>query len=180
MLMSVQRPDLFVKLILLDPVMLPKGILTGIKMLRLLSMTHIIPLAKAANRRRTAFPDRTSVSRHYATKEVFSRWAPGFLEAYAETCLHEIESGEWQLSCAPLVESSIYQSIPLTVWSLPQKLTHPSLFLIGKYSDTINHRGFRRLQKRLGNHVVKRLDGGHLFPFEKPGETLEQIKDFLI
>ncbi len=179
MLMAIQRPDWFKKIILLDPVLLPKRILVFFRVLKLLSLTHIIPLAKAAERRKNHFQDRTSARKHYAKKKIFSRWEPRFLGAYVDTCLREDGKGEFLLSCAPQLESSIYQSIPLNVWRLPKKLPLPALFIIGEISDTVNQRGFKRIKRFSGNHIVKSVDAGHLFPFEKPGESMAIIKDYL-
>jgi len=179
MLMAIQKPHWFKKIILLDPVMLPKGILAVIRVLKFLSLTHTIPLARAAKRRKNNFQDRATARNHYSRKKIFSRWEPRFLEAYVETCLHEDGKGEFQLSCAPQLESSIYQSIPLNVWRLPKKLPTPALFIIGKLSDTVNKPGLSRLKRSSGNHIVKTVVAGHLFPFEKPTESMAIIKDYL-
>jgi len=179
MLMAIQRPGWFDKIILLDPVVLPKRILALMRALRLLSLTHIIPLTRAAARRRNHFESRASALDHYSKKAIFSRWEPRFLKAYVETCLSENGQGAFQLSCAPLLESSIYQSIPLNVWSLPKKLPVPALFIIGEKSDTVNQHGFNRLKRSRGNHIVKSIVAGHLFPFEKPAESMAIIKDYL-
>jgi pimeloyl-ACP methyl ester carboxylesterase len=179
MLMAIQRPEWFRKIILLDPVMLPKRILMVIRVLKLLSITHIIPLARAANRRKNHFQTRASALEHYTNKQIFSHWEPHFLEAYVETCLRETGQGAFQLSCAPELESSIYQSIPLNVWSLPKNLPVPALFIIGEKSDTVNQRGIKRLKGSSGNHIVKSVIAGHLFPFEKPAASIEIIKDYL-
>jgi pimeloyl-ACP methyl ester carboxylesterase len=96
-----------------------------------------------------------------------------------ETCLRENESGDFQLSCAPQLESSIYQSIPLNVWSLPKKLPVSALFIIGEKSDTVNQHGIKRLKRSRGNHIVKSIVAGHLFPFEKPADSMAIIKDYL-
>ncbi|NQT61628.1 MAG: alpha/beta hydrolase [Candidatus Marinimicrobia bacterium] len=179
MLMAIQRPDWFHKIILLDPVILPKRILALMRVLRLFSLTHIIPLTRATARRRNHFETRASALEHYSKKAIFSRWEPQFLEAYVETCLRENGKGAFQLSCAPQLESSIYQSIPLNVWSLPKKLPVLALFIIGEKSDTVNQRGFKRLKRSRGNHIVKSVVAGHLFPFEKPAESMAIIKDYL-
>ncbi len=179
MLMAIQRPEWFKKIILLDPVMLPKHILALFRILKLISLTHIIPLAKSANRRKNHFQTKAAALEHYSKKQVFSRWEPPFLEAYVETCLRKDSQGTFQLSCAPQLESSIYQSIPLNVWSLPKKLSVPALFIIGEKSDTINRRGINRLRQSNRNHIVKSVAAGHLFPFEKPAESMAIIKDYL-
>lgn len=179
MIMALKKPEWFSKLILLDPVLLPKHILWILRGLQLTALTHIVPLARAADRRKSLFPSRQAAFQHYSGKKVFSRWEPQFLEGYVDTCLHPLTSGAVQLSCAPQLESSIYQSLPLYAWSIPRKLQVPSLFLIGAHSDTVNQRGFRRLKNFRGNHIVKSVSGGHLFPFEKPAESMALIKDFL-
>ncbi len=180
MLIALKRPEWFSKIVMLDPVMLPKRILIAMRILKLLSLTHLIPLAKATKRRKSNFPSRELALEHYAKKSVFSHWKPGILQTYVDTCLHETGDGTVQLSCAPQLESSIYQSIPLNVWSIPKRLNVSALFLIGEHSDTVSAHGFSRLRKIKGNHVVNRIKGGHLFPFEKPEESIAQIKDFLV
>lgn len=164
MLMAIKKPEWFKRLILLDPVLLPKRILFPFHILKHLSLTHIIPLARAANRRKSHFPDRVSARNHYGKKKIFSHWEPRFLDAYVETCLREDGQGKILLSCSPQLESSIYQSIPLNVWRLPKRLPLPALFIIGEKSDTVNRRGFKRLMRTPGNHIVKSVFGGHLFP----------------
>jgi len=179
MLMAIKRPNWFSKTIFLDPVLLPKSLLWIIRGLHFTSLTHLIPLAKAANRRKSLFSSRQAALDHFSSKQVFSRWQPQFLEGYVDHCLHPLDSGEWQLSCAPQLESSIYQSLPLNAWKFPKKLQVPSLFLIGNHSDTVDKRGVQRLKNTSRNHVVNGVEGGHLFPFEKPEESMALIKDFL-
>ncbi|MCF7923293.1 MAG: hypothetical protein K9M55_11385, partial [Candidatus Marinimicrobia bacterium] len=116
---------------------------------------------------------------HYSKKNIFAHWEPRFMESYVETCLHENGQGGFQLSCAPQLESSIYQSIPLNVWSLPKNLPTQALFIIGEKSDTVNQRSFMRLKRVRGNHIVKSVPAGHLFPFETPNEAMAIIKDYL-
>ncbi len=178
-LMAIKRPEWFSRLILLDPVLLPKHILWIMYGLRLTSLTHLIPLAKAADRRKWLFPSRQAALDHYSSKQVFKRWEPQFLEGYVDTCLTLNHEKKYQLSCAPQLESSIYQSLPLNPWKYTRKLATPALFIIGEYSDTVNQRGFKRLKRLSGNNVVRSVAGGHLFPFEKPGLSMALIKDFL-
>lgn len=179
LLMAIQHPEWFSKVIFLDPVLLPKRILWIMRGLRLTSLSHLIPLAKATDRRRVLFSSRKEALDHYSQKKVYAHWKPQFLEGYVNTCMHATDNGQVQLSCAPQLESSIYQSLPLNAWSFPKKLTVPALYIIGEHSDTVNQRGANRL-KRLGrNPVVKSVDGGHLFPFENPKDSMELIKDFL-
>jgi carboxypeptidase C (cathepsin A) len=43
----------------------------------------------------------------------------------------------------------------------------------------VNQRGIKRLKGSSGNHIVKSVIAGHLFPFEKPAASIEIIKDYL-
>jgi len=176
---AVKRPSWVNKIILLDPVLLPKRILFVMRILKLFSLTHLIPLARASIRRRSRFTNKSEALEHYARKSVFSQLEPRFLEAYVETCLRETDQGTFQLSCAPQLESSIYQSIPVKVWSLPKKVLVEALFIIGENSDTVSHRGIKRLKRSKRNHIVKSVEAGHLFPFEKPDTSIALIKDYL-
>lgn len=179
MLMVIKRPEWFSRIVLLDPVLLPKYVLWVMRGLRLASLTHLLPLARAAERRRWEFSSKSEALEHFSKKRVFSRWEPQFLQGYIDHCLHETGSGNYQLSCSPQLEISIYQSLPKKAWSYIRKISTPALIIIGKHSDTVNGRGIRRLQRMRGNHVVKSIDGGHLFPFEKSEQSISFIKDYL-
>jgi pimeloyl-ACP methyl ester carboxylesterase len=178
-IMAIKRPRWFSKIILLDPVLLPKPIFWAIRVLRLFSLSHLIPLAKATKRRKQIFSSREQALEHYSKKVVFSRWKPQFLKQYVDTCLYPTADGHYQLSCAPQLESSIYQSIPANAWSLLKRLSTPALFIIGEHSDTVNQRGFRRIRKIRGEQEVRNINGGHLFPFEQPEATMVLIREFL-
>ncbi|MCF7808699.1 MAG: alpha/beta hydrolase [Candidatus Marinimicrobia bacterium] len=176
---ALKRPDLFSRIVLLDPVLPPKRFLAIMRVFRLLSIAHLNPLSRRAKRRRQVFESRRQAYSLYQKKSVFSNWKPGFLQAYVDTCFRQDEKGSVRLACSPELESSIYQSIPLQVWSLPKKISLPALFLIGDHSDTVNARGVRRLKKTGKQSQVELLNGGHLFPFENPEDSMTVIKEFL-
>lgn len=177
--MALKRPDLFSRIVLLDPVLAPKRFLVIMRVFNFFSIAHLNPMSQKAKKRRQVFESRQKAYDLYQKKSVFSRWQPFFLQAYVDTCLREEESGSVRLSCSPELESSIYQSIPLHAWSLPKRVSTPALYLIGENSDTVNPRGVKRL-KNLKNHSqLKLVKGGHLFPFETPECSMQLIKEFL-
>lgn len=176
---ALKRPDIFSKIILLDPVLLPKRILYVFRFMKLLSLSHTAPIARAALRRRRSFSSPEMALKAYSKKRVFSNWKEGYLEAYIKTCMRTNDDGSVRLACRPELESSIYQSVPVNAWSLPGKTSVPALYIIGSRSDTVNARGVNRLKRKVGADKVKTISGGHLFPFEDPEGTMAIIKEFL-
>lgn len=177
--MALKRPDLFSRIILLDPVLLPKRILYVFRGMKLLSVAHEAPIAKAARRRKRTFSSRQRAYEHYSRKKVFKKWQDSYLQAYVDSCLREESNGSVHLVCTPELESSIYQSVPLNVWRIPRKISIPALYIVGSHSDTINERGVKRLKSMIGADQVSVVEGGHLFPFEDPDGSMTLIKEFL-
>jgi pimeloyl-ACP methyl ester carboxylesterase len=177
--MALKRPKLFSRIILLDPVLLPKRILYAFRFMHLISMAHLNPISRAARRRKQSFPSREKALQHYSKKKVFENWQNGYLQAYVDSCMRQESNGSVHLACSRELESSIYQSVPLNAWSLPNKISIPALYIIGAHSDTINQRGVKRLRTKIGKDQVKVIEGGHLFPFEDPVGTMNIVKEFL-
>ena len=163
----------------MDPVLLPRKILIALRIMKLFSITHLVPLSKTALRRKTSFTSAERAFTHYSRKKVFADWKPEFIQAYVDTCLRSSENGSVQLACRPELESSIYQSLPPQAWSLPGKVTVPALYLVGSRSDTIDSAGVKRLKRKVGHQNVHLVEGGHLFPFEDPEGSMNLIKEFL-
>lgn len=177
---AVQRPDLFSKLVLLDPVLLPPKMLFMIRLANLLHYQYSTPLIKSANRRRRHFPSRESARMQYGKKRAFKRWKPEFLDAYVECGFKPARDGGVELSCSPELEISIYRSIPTDAWRYVQRLKTPTLILGGEYTDTLLPPSRKKLSRYTPLILTKTVPGGHLFPFEYPLEAMQRIKEFLL
>lgn len=178
-IMSNQRPGLFSRLILLDPVLLDRSLIAIIATMRLLGQDHNFPLAKKAYRRKRQFSSREKALDHYRKKRVFSGFGENTLERYVDHCMQAMEDGSLSLSCSPELEASIYRSLPLSNWQQIRKLSVPTLILVGEDSDTISSRGVKRLSRINSNLIVQTLPGGHLFPLENPETSADLIRSFL-
>jgi pimeloyl-ACP methyl ester carboxylesterase len=179
LIMAVKQPQRFSKIVLLDPVLLPGKILTLIAIMRALGQRKRFPLARKAYRRRTHYPDRESALERYRHKRVFARWQPRFLRGYVDHCLRTLPDGSLELACSPELEASIYETLPVNVWSFVRKLRIPTLIVVGEHSDTVAPAGVRRLSRINSNLIVKTTPGGHLFPFEEPEAALKIIREYL-
>ncbi|MCF7841868.1 MAG: alpha/beta hydrolase [Lentisphaeria bacterium] len=176
---AVQRPDLFKKLVLLDPVLLPPKMLFMIRLANLVHYQYSTPLIKSADRRRRHFASRKAARAQYEKKRAFKRWKPEFLDAYVECGFQPAKDGGVELSCSPELEISIYRSIPTDAWRYVQRLKTPTLILGGEYTDTLLPPSRKKLARYTPLILTKTVPGGHLFPFEHPAEAMQPIKEFL-
>lgn len=179
MMAAVERPDLFSRLILLDPVLLPPKMLFMIKLANLFHYRYSTPLIKSASRRRKHFPSREAAREQYEKKRAFKHWKPAFLDAYVECGFRPDKKGGVELSCSPELEISIYRSIPINAWQYVKNLKTPTLILGGEKTDTLLPASRKKLAKRTPEIITKTVPGSHLFPFEYPREAMLQMKEFL-
>lgn len=179
MMMAAKRPDSFSRLVLLDPVLLPRPLVFLIATMRFLGLGHQFPLAKKAYRRQRYFDSRETALDHYRQKRVFARFNEEALSRYVDHCMRPSRQGGLELSCDPHLEASIYRTLPVKAWSLVPRLKVPTLLLVGEHSDTITANSVRRLSGMNPNVVVHTVPGGHLFPFEESARASELIQEFL-
>ena len=179
MIAAVRRPELFHKLVLLDPVLLPARILTLIRLSNLVGYRYKTPLISSATRRRRHFPSREAARQHYAGKRAFKHWQPEVFDAYVACGFRNAKDGGVELSCSPELEISIYRSIPTNIWGYAKRLHTPTLILGGDRTDTLLPAARKRLEKYQRWITTREVPGSHLFPFEFPLEAMVAIKEFL-
>ena len=174
------RPDLFRALVLIDPVILPRPWLWGLRLLRRLGLEEQQPLAQGALHRRRTWPDRQACFDHYRAKAVFARWSDAALWDYVESGTAVEAHGSVRLRYPPEWEAHIFGTVPLDIWRDVTRLRVPVLFLRGETSHTFRPGVLARLAHLLPHAATATIAGaGHLLPMEKPDETAAAIRAFL-
>lgn len=175
-------PPLFSRVILLDPVILPRTSLWRLGILRALGLGRLFPLARGARRRRRTFESKTSALRRFAAgRGIFRTWTENFIEAYLECGLLEEDEERAVLKCDPEIEARIYESIPLDVWRHAPRIRCPVLALRGEKSETFRAEAAEGLAKVIPDCRVDVVMGaGHFFPMEKPAVCAEKILGFAL
>ena len=122
---SKARPDLFQRLVLVDPVvpppaeMLPPDALSGPNL-----------LAEGARRRRSEWPSRAEARASWGQRTVFATWRPEVLDLYALDGLRERPDGSVTLKCPNAVEAAIFeQGRALDVLEIAAGHPTPALWL---------------------------------------------------
>lgn len=126
-----------------------------------------IRLVRAANSRRSEWPDRDSVKASYAKKPLFSTWADGVLDDYLEDGLEDAGAGV-RLSCAPSWEAATFAAHAHDFWAAIGRAPGPVAVLAADHaSTTVSSSAALRFEKR--GATLARIDGAtHLLPFEDP------------
>lgn len=175
-----RRPDLFRAVVLVDPVILPRHWLWGLRLLRLLGIEKRQPLVQRALQRRRTWPSRRACFDHYRQKTFFAPWSDAALWDYVNSGTVVQADGSAHLRYPPEWEAHIFATTPLGIWRDLPKLRPPTLLLRGETSATFRPEVQAQVARRLPQARVATVAGaGHLLPMEKPAETAAAIRAFL-
>lgn len=179
-----QRPERVRGIILLDSPII-HGWRSGlVSVVKAVGQMHRMPQASLAARRRDRWASSEEAHAHFAQKPAFAAWHAEVLRDYVETGTEpdpEDASGTARtLSFRRDVEASIYATVPH--WLVPYLRRHPPggpvAFVGGRRSDVIVRCGLEAT-RRLTHGRISWLGGSHLFPFEQPDETVQEVQAWM-
>jgi pimeloyl-ACP methyl ester carboxylesterase len=181
---ACQAPELVKGVVLLDSPVLG-GWRAG--MVRVSKRTGIVGTfspGKLSRKRRQHWPSQEAVLAHFKSKKVFAQWHPQVLEDYASYGTQDtLINGQTErmLSFDRAVETAIYNTLPdhLAPFIKQAKMPCPVAFIGGTRSSEIRQVGIA-LTQRVTQGRIMMLDGGHLFPMEKPTVTAAAIETALL
>jgi pimeloyl-ACP methyl ester carboxylesterase len=133
--------------------------------------------SQISRRRRNDWDDREAVFQHFRSKKVFSTWDAQVLHDYVDHGTIDAD-GRWRLAFDPEVESRIYDTLPHHIEQLLRR--HPPqcplAFVGGLQSAEVKWAGGIEHTRRITKGRVMMMDGGHLFPMEKPLATAAAVE----
>ncbi len=135
------------------------------------------PMAVAARRRRSVWPDRATVVASYGTRQPLRVLEPEILEAYVNWGFVDRPDGQVELACAPETEATFFGSTtrygPGEAFDHMVDVACPSTVLAGTDTD-LDMGWFEAQADRLGVELVL-VDGTHFFLFEDLGRGASLI-----
>lgn len=177
---AVQRPDLFSKLVLIEPVFMPPQVLQVIAALSAEDMRQH-PLVQSALYRRSQWATRQEAFDRFRAKPVFARFSDELLWDYVNYSLGENEDGTVSLLFPSAWESQIYANFPMQVWEELPKVTQPMLGIRGAESDTLMLEAWEYWQELQPNgKYIEISDTGHMLTLERPYAVAEAILNYLL
>ena len=177
MFAAVKRPDLFEKLVLIDPVLLPYRYIAMMALIRIIKRKDLFVLAKRARGRKNFWESRQKAYDYFKNKKLFKNFEDSYIRSYITYGLKENEHGGVELVCPPEAEARIFENYPLDAWTWPGKLKVETVIIRGEHSDVLFDSTIKRFCKKCIYADPFTIKGaGHLIPMEKPYEIIELIK----
>ncbi|WP_396586283.1 alpha/beta fold hydrolase [Bermanella sp. R86510] len=177
-LMAGNDEKRFKKIMLLDPVIFSKGMLSVMTAGDLFGLLERTPLAKQARARTTQWSSKQEAFDYFHERGTFKGWREDALQAYVDHALVSNDEGV-QLKCPTSIESKIFASYPKKLWSSLSKVSSPCKILVAEKSFPFIARSVEKLS-RLRPYSSERIEGGHCFMQENPEVAAEHVKQWFL
>jgi len=180
LLAAARYPDLFSRVVLLDPVLFSREVIFYQRLMRKTGLWQRTSLVRSVARRRSDWPSVDALKTDLSTKSLYRNWTPGALDAFAHYGTRTTEAGALTLACDPRWEASIFGSYPRGLWQAVRTVSVPVDIVVATRSYPFIRPAVKRAvgrNKRISQHV---FDGGHCFPMEAPEAAAVQINDILV
>lgn len=181
---ATQRPELFARIAMLDPVLHPSPAMIE-EMLKALPeqdraafTSRGNPMAVAARNRKQVWPSREAAFDAWCTKAMFARFSPGALDVYVAEGLRERPDGQFELKCRGEVEASVFDAVGiLDLYAVADQLLAPTL-LVRAGQGHFPPASFEELAARIPNADYRDLDLDHLMPMTDPEPVAKLVLEF--
>lgn len=172
-LAALRRPSLFRAIILLDSPVLDRWQGTVFKVIKRFGLADRVTPSGATLDRRDRWTSADEAYAHFRNKKAFERFDPDCLRDYV-TLGTAPSPGGVRLVFDPAVEYRIYRAFPHALGSELPRLRVPAGFICGRESAEARRIGLAATRRHFR---LVRIEGGHLFPFERPETAANAIRD---
>jgi pimeloyl-ACP methyl ester carboxylesterase len=178
-LAAARRPELVRGVVLLDSPIIGGWKARALQLAKATGIGERFSPGFVSKRRRQHWPSADAAFQHFASKPAFARWDPAVLRDYIAAGT-ERHAGQQRLAFEREVETLIYNTLP---HHLPRvlrahPLACPLAFIGGTHSPEVRQVGMGTTE-RLTAGRIRWIEGGHLFPMERPAETAQAVLEVL-
>jgi pimeloyl-ACP methyl ester carboxylesterase len=172
---AAQRyPELFSSIVIMDPPVINGFGAIPFGLMKLFGMAdRITPAGKSAGRRET-WPSREVARESLGKKKFFQAFDSECFDDYLSFGLTDYTEGV-RLTVSAATEVAIFRNTPSDYWSYRPALKVPGVLLSGAQSE-FGGTGFAERMARQHHLLHMHVEGGHMFPLEKPLLTVEAIR----
>lgn len=173
---AIKRPDLFSKLILIDPVILDRKYALLTTLLPFFLRKKIVPIAKISAKRKDLWDNQQIVFESFRKKRVFKQFSDNALWDFVKAGTKPNGEGQVTLSYPKAWETQIYLTAPFILNKLI-KLKIPIIAVKGEHSNVVTPDIWTSWQNaQPSNHFLEVPNSGHLVPMEYP----QEVADFIL
>ena len=179
MMAAVQRPELFSRIVLIEPVLIPKRYLTLLQLFGRFATSNI-PLVRKTLARADQWSSKQEAFEHFRSKFVFKDISDEVLWDYVQHGTTDAADGSCSLCYSKQWEAHCYTLVH-NLWHLLGKISMPVLAIRGANSNTLTHATWMKWRKISPQHEYLEIgQAGHLVPFEQPVPLALEIKNWLL
>lgn len=177
---AARHPDMARGVLLLDAPVLGGWRAKAVWAMKRTPLMGALSPGSISRQRRNRWPSRQAVVEHLRQRQVFQKWDDQVLLDYVTHGTHD-DDGDRVLRFEREIETAIYNTLPDHLPRLLRQhpLQCPAAFIGGLQSAQLRQAGLAMTQKVTHGRMTM-LDGGHLFPMEKPLATAAAIEASLL
>jgi pimeloyl-ACP methyl ester carboxylesterase len=178
LLAAVKHPQLFSRIILLDPVLFNTEIIIAQQLMRTLGVWKKSALVRSVRQRKSVWNSIDEMVKELKQKQLYRLWHPAALSAFGEYATKVLNDGSISLRCDPNWEGSIFGSYPKGLWKAVRDVDIPVDILVANKSYPFIPKGANKAAKINQNINIHHFGDHHCFPMEQPEAAaayLEQI-----
>ncbi len=179
LMLAAERPHLFERIILLDPVLFSAEILLFQRLARKTGLWKRSALVKAVQGRRSVWPDAASLGQDLQRKSLYRNWDAAALKGFILGATRATEEGV-ELACNPAWEAAIFGSYPRGLWQAVHRVNVPVDILVAADSYPFILKSARKAAKANRHIRFEMAPGSHCFPMEQPAQTAQRIQELLV
>ena len=177
--LAAARPDLVRGLILIDPVIVPPKLVVPSMFLRFFGLSgRVVPIAKAAARRRMEFASTEAAVENFIGKGPFKTWPTGWIECYVRGGTRPTESGSVRLTCEREWEARTFAVATTNPYRPLSRVRCPiTLIARGTSGPPFNHESRNAfLERQPDTRAVILEDATHFLAMEQPDVVQAEIE----
>ena len=170
---AAKRPDLFARVAMLDPVLVPPEIAQLPE-----RVVRVNSMAQTARARRQVWPSRTAARDSWSGRGPFEYWTARALDLYVGEALRDREDGDVELKCAGEVEAAVFGNRSnWDLWQVAERLEVPARLFFAARGHFIRQT-VDELARCAASLDVVDLPTDHLMPMEAPELVAAQLLEF--
>nr|WP_279088000.1 alpha/beta hydrolase [Comamonas thiooxydans] len=175
-----KRPDLARGVLLIDSPLLGGWKANAVGLAKQTQIVASVSPGKISQRRRTTWASNEEALEYFRGKKAFAQWHPQVLQDYVQHGLED-DQNKRSLLFRREVETAIYNTLPSNLNNQLRRhpVRCPVAFIGGRSSVEMRQVGMEMTQ-RITRGRITMLDGGHLFPMERPEATAAAIEASLL
>ncbi|MEZ4885861.1 MAG: alpha/beta hydrolase [Chitinophagales bacterium] len=177
---SIQRPELFEIVLILDPPLFSPWVRVGIGIYYYLGLSkYFVPIAKKAKNRRTHFDSREQVYESFRKKSLFKNFDEQCFKDYIQHGFKDSADGNGiELAFSREVEYNNFCSTPYYLSNT--KLQRPTYFIHATKHGVLRPKDLQYLKQTFSPPATFiPFEGGHLFPLEAPEKTAQLLQSII-